>query len=229
MASNNNKRPGSSDANLHPPSKKPRTNNDRLSSASESLYVVADLIRARAREPGTKDEPILFYPSNGTEYVGYSPSDLDDLSDRAATYYSSIIPCRTSSNDASEVVALLGPSDLDYLIGLLALSKLGHTILFLSTRLAEEALVSLLKATNAHHLLTHGGFKQTGLKLSQHLPDLIVHGIALKADYGGYENLRPSNILLDSTRETNNIAWIIHSSGSTQAPKPIPQTHSVRN
>ena len=92
-------------------------------STSGGLFVIDDLLRARATELVLKDKPMFYYPSTGTEYLGYSPSDLYQLSHQAATFYNALIPRRTSSDEAPQVLALLGPSTLECLISVIALGK----------------------------------------------------------------------------------------------------------
>lgn len=129
--------------------------NDTAASGEEPLTVDA-FLRLRAQQMG--NEPIVAYPSSGVEYVNYSPQQLNVFACRAAKHYASVIPPRVSSAAPEIVVAILGPSNLEYLITLLALTKLGHTVLFLSTRLSTVAYVSLLKTTGATHLLVDDSF-----------------------------------------------------------------------
>ena len=191
----------------------------------EEPKTINDLIRLRAQED-CSDEPIVAYPSSGTNYVHYTPKQLDIFAERAASHYSAFIPQRTSSSDPVHVVGLLGPSNLEYLITLLAITRLGHTVLFLSTRISEEAYVSLLNSTKATTLLVDNAFQSMGKKIQGQCP-VSVQPVCSRVDYDGSE---PTTSLpkayLDSNIEKSNIAWIIHSSGSTGLPKPIYQTHA---
>lgn len=211
-----------------PPSTRARLHDtDDYGSPVVELNTVSDLIQARASEAELKDKPIVFYPSSGTNYVGYSPTDIYELSSKAATYYNRIAPQRTSSDEPPQVVAVLGPSNIDYLIGILGLSKLGHTILFLSARLSEEAYVFLLNVCKAACLFVDDDFRSMGDKVSSHFSNLPVHWMASQEDFKVCKELRSLDNRLDSLRERNNVAWIIHSSGSTSLPKPNYQTHAA--
>lgn len=197
-------------------------------SISENFNTVDELVRQRASEPGTSDEPIVSYPSHGTEYIDYTPSQLNTFAKNAALHYSTLIPARATSDDAVQVVALLGPSNFEYLVSLLALTKLGHTVLFLSTRISEEAHVSLLQRTQASLLLVDAAFQPMAQKVSKHLPTLQAGEILQREDYTAPTSDAPAlQQHLDPLRETKNIAWIIHSSGSTGLPKPVFITHSA--
>ncbi|EME44394.1 hypothetical protein DOTSEDRAFT_88564 [Dothistroma septosporum NZE10] len=163
---------------------------------------------------------------DGTNYIDYSPTDLDRLVEQAALTYSAVVPQRITSDDAVQVVGLLGDSDLSYLISLLAISRLGHTALLLSTRITDEAYESLLSSTQATALLYQSTFKAAAQNAAEVLSSLnrvpIIEHTALT---GRHARLKLAT--LDPFRETKNVSFIIHSSGSTGLPKPIYQTHSA--
>ena len=209
--------------------KRKKTENQKISASSQSdegLHTVFDLIEARANDPDIGDKPIFHYPSTGTEYVGYSPKDLYELASKAATYYSKIILPRTSSEDTSHVVALLGRSSLDYFLTLLGISRLGHGLLLLSPRISEEAHVSLLNVSKASYLLVSDEFQGMGENIHKQLPSLYINTIAIRPQYSTLSPYTPSNNL-DPEKESQKLAWIIHSSGSTTLPKPIWSTHTA--
>ncbi len=205
----------------HPPTLKP-TNINELDT---SPLTVDELMHLRCQL--TPDQPIVSYPSSGTNYVHYTPRQLDTFAVRSAKQYAPHIPSRCSSNERPRVIGLLGPSNLDYLITLLALSKLGHTVLFLSTRISKEAYLSLLNATGSRNLVIHSSFKDMADKLQRELPELQVNELVGESSYnyplGPTVDTRMSQCL-DPHKESKHIAWIIHSSGSTGLPKPIYQT-----
>ena len=193
---------------------------------------ITELISRRAKD--LPDEPILGYPSNGTEYEEYTFSQLDALSAKAASIYAKQLPLRTSSQDAERVVAILGTSNLDYVIALLALSRLGFTVLFLSTRISEAAYLSLLDATECSHILTSPSFQPIATSVAGQASRLEIISILEKEQYASGSSPPPeedSVSKFDLDIETDKISWIIHSSGSTGLPKPIYQTHhaALRN
>lgn len=189
----------------------------------KTASTINELIALRARQKGF-DQPIVAYPHEGTDYVDYSPQQLDRLVERAAVHYSQLIPHRLSSDDAVQVVGLLGNSDLDYLVAFLAISRLGHSALLLSTRITDEAYESLLSSTHATALIHQENFSSNAKAVSRQLPSLKTATIyTAPAAPETSQNLKPA--MLDPARETNNICFIIHSSGSTGLPKPIYQTH----
>lgn len=182
----------------------------------------------RAREQPTA--PILGYPSSGTEYVEYNFSQLGQFSNSAASVFAKTLPIRTtSSSEKAKVVALLGPSTLDYVVAVLALSKLGFTILFLSPRLAVSAYEHLLEETGCEHVIVGEALTKITDDLKARRPSVTVAGFVPQSQYEKPESWTPPTF--DLNEETNQTAWIIHSSGSTGPPKPIYQTHhaALRN
>ncbi|KAE8556190.1 hypothetical protein EYB25_000890 [Talaromyces marneffei] len=187
------------------------------------------LIRHRAKLLG--DTPLVYYPHTGIDYVGYSMRQLDIFAHRVAQKLASRLPPRTSSSEKPIVVSLLGPSDLSYLATFWALSKLGHSILFLSTRISLEAYASLLERTESKHIIIAKEFQDTADDLTKRIPGLQIDYIATddwykfpiedkQIDTDLTPNLKPA-------QEANYVSWIIHSSGSTGLPKPIFQTHKA--
>lgn len=190
---------------------------------------IDELMRLRAfQQP---NEPILAYPVHDADYVEYTYRELDVFAYRVAQQYGQRMTQRRSSAEKEKVVALLGPSNLDYLISVLALTKLGFTVLFLSTRLSDAAYLSLLESTQCRDLLIHESFSKAAERLCETVPGLGVHAIAQSASYAfpaqGDDQDTCLDFHLDLKLEAQKICWIIHSSGSTGLPKPILQTHSA--
>ncbi len=190
---------------------------------------IDELIRQRAQDG--PEEAIISYPSAGIAYADYTPRQLDVFDFRVAQRYKSIIPQRASSSDPETVVGLLGPSNFEYFISILALTKLGHTVLFLSTRISTAAYTSLLQTTGATRILVDSSFRAVAEQVKKGLPLLQISDIARSVAYDG--PLTDDDVdtrmdcLLDPAVESSKVAWIIHSSGSTGLPKPIYQTHSA--
>ncbi|OKL58807.1 hypothetical protein UA08_05740 [Talaromyces atroroseus] len=188
------------------------------------FYTIDSLLRLRANGSKAK-HPIVAYPSTGTEYAFYSPSQLNVFVENAAIHYAKVIPQRRSSAEPVRVVGLLGPSSLEYLITLLAVSRLGHTVLLLSTRIVEDAYVSLLEATKTNFLVASSAFQAVGNRAGKRTGTALIPVLTReefdKADVGALPTYT-----FDQQTETRNVCWIIHSSGSTGHPKPIYQTHA---
>jgi acyl-CoA synthetase (AMP-forming)/AMP-acid ligase II len=179
-----------------------------------TIRTVDELVRRRARSG--PDQIIVGYPSLGTQYVEYSMQQLDVFAYRTAKYYQESIPTRQSSQEAPMVVAILGPSNFDYLVTILALTKLGHTVLFLSTRISRQAIESLLDVTRARFLLADHSYLETARSCETEAGSLQVLEIAKKSVFDFPIEVFADTKLdyaLDLDIETENRVYIIHSSG----------------
>ncbi|PNS20352.1 hypothetical protein CAC42_5802 [Sphaceloma murrayae] len=195
----------------------------------ESPWTIDELIRKRATEDPTL--PLVSYPAKDVEYVHYNARQLDVFAYRAAKHYVSRIPQRTSSAEKPEVIALLGVSNLQYFITALALSKLGMTVLFLSTRLSDAAYVNLFDLTGCTTLLVDPATSSSARSRFSSYEGLRIHDILDSKQFlwsieDGLVDTRMDQHL-DAHIENLHISWIIHSSGSTGLPKPIYQTHAA--
>jgi acyl-CoA synthetase (AMP-forming)/AMP-acid ligase II len=136
---------------------------------------------------------------------------------RAANRYAQNIPARKTSTEKPRVVAVLGVSNFEYLITLLSLAKLGHTVLFLSTRITVAAIESLINATSASTIITdrkHAGIAkeiQNALPLLQLLEIVDRQVFEFSIEAHGDTQLDSQ---LDPEIEAKNIAFIVHSSGN---------------
>ena len=185
-----------------------------------SLRTVDELIRSRAKSH--PDLPILSYPSEGISYVDYTFQQLDVFAYRVAKHIQGTIPSRKSSSEDRIVVAMLGPSNLEYLVTMLALIKLGHTILFLSTRISAPAINSLVTTTHASYLIADPRYLETSRAAQQsssshieilEMPTRSIFEFPVEV----YADTQLDSAL-DPAVETEKIVYIIHSSGKCSAP-----------
>lgn len=191
---------------------------------------ISELISIRAQVAA--DHPILGYPSQDVDYSVYTYGQVDRFTDAAACHLATRLPLRKKSSDSEAVVAILGPSTLDYFVTVLALSRLGFTVLFLSTRISEAAYVSLLKSTNCSNICIDASFQKIITGVQAQLPQLSVLEVASRDVFDVVDGQSSSTTIaaqqqLDLSQESGKISWIIHSSGSTGLPKPIYQTHAA--
>ena len=180
------------------------------------IQTIDQLVRKRARTH--PHHVVVSYPSSGVQYVDYSMQQLDVFAYRVARIYGAHVPPRATSDEKPQVVAILGPSNLDYLITILALTKLGHTVLFLSTRITQEAVDSLLTSTGARFLLHHRNFSAVADAARRAIPALGVGEIANGSEYNfPVDVYADTNLVasLDPATETNYPVFIIHSSGTS--------------
>lgn len=181
-----------------------------------AIHTIDELLRdTAAKHP---DATILSYFSDVTKSETYSASDLNLMSQRCALWYSKVLPkIRKSSDDAPLVVAILGPTNVEYIATYLALQRLGITVLFLSTRLAPPAYLHLFQKTKSNVVIAQPAF-QTVMSQTKELMngDLTVIPM-LDHSYITTPNADDSSSLpcsIDPAKEYNRLGWIIHSSGS---------------
>ncbi|KAL1653329.1 putative NRPS-like protein biosynthetic cluster [Didymella pomorum] len=215
------------------PSKTITATIERIEKADDApIQTVDALIRHRART--FPRATIVAYPSSGVEFVDYTMQQLDVFAYRVARHYQTFIPTRTSSDIKPTTVALLGPSNFEYAVTMLALTKLGHTVLFLSIRISQLAIESLIETTGATYLLADARYLQTAADVQQNMPSVYVEEIAKQSVFDFPIEVHADTRLdyqLDHNVEASNNVYIIHSSGSTGLPKPIyqPQKSCIAN
>jgi thioester reductase-like protein len=179
-----------------------------------------ELLRHRAAT--MPDTPIAAYPTSAApdSYQRHTARQLDEYATRAAHRYREVFGQR-ERNAPPRVVALLAASDLDYLVALFALGRLGLTPLLLSTRLSPEAIVSLLEKTGCDEIVHSKSYRDKIDAVSALRP---VKAALLCSDYktGPVDEIR---VDLDPDFETSTACNILHSSGSTGFPKPIRNIH----
>ncbi|KAL7265936.1 hypothetical protein RUND412_011534, partial [Rhizina undulata] len=177
--------------------------------------------------------PVVSYPSEGaTVYEHFTPSDFDRFANGAVKQYSKSLAKNTAftlSSTGQRIVALLGPSNLDYLVSIIALSRLGYTVLLLSTRISDAAYVHMFEKTGCTDVAVHPSFAKTMARVKEiHGDNLNVFNITPRSEYALGENSSPdesAHLETDPKVQSEKVAWIIHSSGSTGLPKPISQTN----
>lgn len=190
--------------------------------SEDNIQTVDSLLRHRAR---TYPNAIaVAYPPSGIDYVDYTLQQLDVFAYRVARHYQSWIPTRTSSTEKPTTVALFGPSNFDYLVSMLALAKLGHTVLFLSTRLSQVAIESLIETTDTTYLLADPKLMSLASAVESNKGQLNVSAIASASYFDFTIEVHADTRLdyqLDPDIETKNNIFIIHSSGKGVSPELI--------
>ncbi|GAB7348311.1 hypothetical protein MBLNU459_g6290t1 [Dothideomycetes sp. NU459] len=190
----------------------------------EDIVTVDDLLRSRVAT--IPDAPIVGYPrveAGKQVYVFYSPKELDNLTNN----FVSILLARgltASEGDDEKVVAVLAPSDINYVITLFALIRMRCTVLLLSTRLSTEAYIDLLQKTNCRHIL---GSKVTSKAVDSIRQELSICALQVPTILEDDSESTPVPFAVDRKIDPQRRAFIIHSSGSTGLPKPIFQSHSA--
>jgi acyl-CoA synthetase (AMP-forming)/AMP-acid ligase II len=211
---------------------------------NDAIDTINDLLLDRLKK--IPEEPLVGYPAStrgAGDYVYYTAKDLDRFTD-CAVYdliaqglkinvrthhiknYQSYTHRHIQDTEANKTVALLGPSNLDYVTSIFALSRMGYGVLLLSTRLATDAYVSLLEKTSCFDIVYTSSTAKS-LPAIQDVRKCNTFTIPEKSKYDATRPIDFSSIPIKTSASSSKIAFIIHSSGSTGLPKPIFQTHKA--
>jgi acyl-coenzyme A synthetase/AMP-(fatty) acid ligase len=127
-------------------------------------------------------------------------------------------------------VGVYSPTDLDYLVTIFALGRLGYTSFLISPRLPASAVAKLLGITDAHVLLHSKNHHTLATAASECAADpLMTMEIVSRSSYD-----IPRSVLgppfcrvdLDNKNEALRPYLMLHSSGSTGLPKPVAYTNA---
>ena len=129
-----------------------------------------------------------------------------------------------SSYETPPVIALLGSTDLAYIITFFALARLGYTSLCLSPRLAPNACEKLIRETSAIAIIPGIAAQMASLVANiQELVKLEMMTIISREDFDKPASREPQfqRPHVDRAAEKEWTLGIWHSSGSTGLPKPV--------
>ncbi|KAL1852805.1 putative NRPS-like protein biosynthetic cluster [Diaporthe australafricana] len=125
-----------------------------------------------------------------------------------------------------ETIAYMGLGDLRYVVVFLAAVKCGYKVLLTSTRNSAWMNASLLEQTHCRHFLHTSEVEALATPLLEHKKDLHLHMIETLE-----EMIKEETQHYDYDKEYDAVKWdpilILHSSGSTGAPKPIVMNHAT--
>ncbi|KAI1126135.1 hypothetical protein F5Y10DRAFT_293994 [Nemania abortiva] len=189
------------------------------------LLVIDDIIRHRAAD--NPPSPILAYPRTAQsvdDYEKFTGKQLDQFVDGAVKYFLS----RGLKPNTHEVAAILASSNVDFIVTFFALSRLGYTVLCLSLRLPDVAIVNLLKQAQCHIIIRdESPFVATNVGTVQKVWDLNDLPIPTRElyDRGDSSHEQPFVRPYDAAQERDRVALLMHSSGSTGLPKIVTLTH----
>lgn len=109
-------------------------------------------------------------------------------------------------------------------MSLLALSRMGFAVLFLSPRLSTDAYAYLLQKVHCNQIAGSKDLETTVVDIQHIYPVRRFHIPGLST----WIKNQPSGCFQRETelaREENAVAFIVHSSGSTSFPNPISMSH----
>ncbi|KAG2233416.1 hypothetical protein INT48_007446 [Thamnidium elegans] len=127
----------------------------------------------------------------------------------------------------SEVVSFISDHNVNYLIAMLAMMKLRVTMLAISPRNSEAAIINLLEKTQSKLIIASTKYEPIAKASASQVSDanLLIIDTAFDIEtllkkplHPNYKNMLDTDFSDEDIKKT---ALIIHSSGSTAFPKPI--------
>ncbi|KEQ72216.1 acetyl-CoA synthetase-like protein [Aureobasidium namibiae CBS 147.97] len=190
----------------------------------DSLYTIDDLIRSHAAEP--EDFTLIGAPVAGLiDFEEHSARDVDRFANAAAARLQELgLKPANPDLEESPIIGMLCISGLDMVVTLLGLLRLGYGVLLLSTRLPASAYVKLMSMVGCSTLISTGAFRPVLDDVQAESPITLL-SLLQRSDYIGVK-ASAFKRQYNTAKETNKIAVIIHSSGSTGFPKPIYLRHA---
>lgn len=178
--------------------------------------VVDTVDELAAREPA---RPYVYVPRSGRPQDGWAPITFKQLAN-AVNHVAPMVArhVKAGSADGFPTLAYVGPSDVRYVVVMLACIKAGCQAFFISPRNSVEGQQKLLEATNCRHMwYAEAAASLVKPWLPPHVRASMVPPAEewLGADPAPFPYARP----FDEARFEP--LCVMHTSGSTGTPKPI--------
>ncbi|KAK7713546.1 putative NRPS-like protein biosynthetic cluster [Diaporthe eres] len=171
------------------------------------------------------DLPYAYVPVSTNVSDGFKAVSFSDVA-TAANFLAAWIQQNLGTSTSFETIAYMGPGDLRYVVAFLAAVKCGYKVLLTSPRNSAWMNASLLEQTQCRHFLYAKEVEGLVTPLLEHKSDLNLEKIETLDDL-----IRPGTQHFVWDKEYDEAKWnpilILHSSGSTGAPKPIVMNHAT--
>ncbi|RDW91655.1 hypothetical protein BP5796_02820 [Coleophoma crateriformis] len=195
------------------------------------IWTFDQLLQQRAADED--QTPLLAFPKTRQGITDYEPIPGASLNRFVDGAVKCLIRKGFPPVPEEVVVGVCAPTDLDYLVTIFALIRLGYTAFQLSPRLAPSAVRELLESVQQkhdRHVLLYARDDTTfhqKLGLLSSL-GLEVQPIATRDEYDNLQHTETPQFHVqgyDHTKVQYQRCLILHSSGSTGLPKPIYYSH----
>ncbi|KAJ5524162.1 NRPS-like enzyme [Penicillium frequentans] len=179
------------------------------------------IVDHRARS--APSELVGLIPKSSDVADGYQELTSDGLA-RAVDACAHWIEKHVGCAKRPETIAYMGSNDVRYLILILACHKTGYEPLLVSTRLSDEGYKHILTATHCQKFIyTPDKQRRVSEIQAAHASTEVFEIPSLKELLES--NASPYPFEKSFRMAENEVAIIIHSSGTTGMPKPAPLTH----
>ncbi|KAE8548968.1 hypothetical protein EYB25_009351 [Talaromyces marneffei] len=194
-------------------------------SETSKLWTLDQLLRQRAIDED--QTPLIAFPRTRQGYTDYEPVTGATLNRFVDGTAKCLIEKGFQPVREEVVIGICSPTDLDYIVNIFGLIRLGYTVFQLSPRLPPSAVKELLaKIQNGRRALLYTP-AHTSFKLDA-LSDLELFPLVQRDEYDNSRHSETPEFLLegvDYEKEHSRRCLILHSSGSTGLPKPIDYNH----
>ncbi|KAI9932541.1 hypothetical protein ASPWEDRAFT_144517 [Aspergillus wentii DTO 134E9] len=182
--------------------------------------LLATLLDELARKQPTRRFATIPKTANIDDgFVDISIADLANAVNYMAGWIQKNLGC--SSDHAS--LAYLGANDVRYFVFILACSKTGYKAFLPSPRNSDESFLHLFKVTETNAFLYGAERRQKMSELGALRPDMKMLEIPSLSDMLIGSDVFPYDAVYEKVED--DVLFIIHSSGTTGLPKPVPITH----
>ncbi|KAL8958002.1 MAG: hypothetical protein Q9193_004858, partial [Seirophora villosa] len=188
------------------------------------FVLIDDLFKARARDK--IQTPLIAFPKSKrgiSDFEFFTGQDLDRFIEHAARYYSQA-GLRVHDNSR---VALLGPTNIQWIATFYGLLRAGFVVLTLSPRISSQAVANLMSETHCASIVCADS-PQILRTIDQVKDHISVQAVPLlrRAWFDRPPTDGPPLTRdIDKAKEAERTVVIMHSSGSTGLPKPIYVNH----
>ncbi|KAG2196144.1 hypothetical protein INT47_006490 [Mucor saturninus] len=159
--------------------------------------------------------------------IYYSESQYKTLTYSTVDRLSTNLACKWHKDlHEIDVVSFIGDHSVDYLIVILAAMKLRVTLMLISPRNSNNAVINLLEKTKSKLLIANSKYQTKVNCIAEEVPDIKVLIIeSMDIDKLVEEPLNPDQeVLMNQNFTEEDIkkpVLVLHSSGSTSLPKPL--------
>jgi hypothetical protein len=161
---------------------------------------------------------VVAFPRTSANLTSFTAQQIGQLSDRAICIYEQRGLLFHRHGKAPPVVGLRAQSSIAWVVSFVTLVRLGYTVLALSPKLSSETVHHLMLGAHCDCLID--GTSQPDLVIPARIIALVTEDELMVSSPPPKHD--PSSWPIVSEQD---VAYIIHSSGSTGVPKLIPRLH----